>query len=181
MARRGGVSEDLLDDVRLAVGEACARAVRLHQRHGLTAAVTLELVDGDTFTVVVADHVADRGLDGEAGGMGGGVAGAAGGPSMVATLAGGPGSPGSSGGSGSTGGSGGSGPGNAAASSPARAPTPGTVTAPAQRDAGGSGVDERWASTERLGLAVLAGVVDDLRVERGDAGTRVRMRWPAGG
>jgi hypothetical protein len=35
------------------------------------------------------------------------------------------------------------------------------------------------AEPERLGLAVLVGVVDDLTVEHGEEGTRVRMSWPA--
>ena len=33
VARRSGVDEALLDEVRLAVGEACSRAVEAHQRH----------------------------------------------------------------------------------------------------------------------------------------------------
>jgi anti-sigma regulatory factor (Ser/Thr protein kinase) len=31
VARRAGVAEELLDEVRLAIGEACTRAVALHQ------------------------------------------------------------------------------------------------------------------------------------------------------
>lgn len=56
VARRGGVSEGLLDEVRLAVGEACARAVRQHERHGLPAAVTVEFTEGDRFRVAVVDR-----------------------------------------------------------------------------------------------------------------------------
>jgi anti-sigma regulatory factor (Ser/Thr protein kinase) len=55
MARRSGVGEDLLDEVRLAVGEACARAVRRHNRHGLAEPVTVEFVDRDRFSVTVID------------------------------------------------------------------------------------------------------------------------------
>jgi anti-sigma regulatory factor (Ser/Thr protein kinase) len=55
MARRSGVGEELLDEVRLAVGEACARAVRRHARHGLKAPVTVEFVDRDKFAVTVID------------------------------------------------------------------------------------------------------------------------------
>jgi len=33
VARRSGVDEALLDEVRLAVGEACSRAVEAHQEH----------------------------------------------------------------------------------------------------------------------------------------------------
>ncbi|MFL6127670.1 MAG: ATP-binding protein [Mycobacteriales bacterium] len=56
MARRSGVGEELLDEVRLAVGEACARAVRQHQRHGMTSAVTVEFVEDDRFRVAVVDR-----------------------------------------------------------------------------------------------------------------------------
>jgi anti-sigma regulatory factor (Ser/Thr protein kinase) len=55
MARRSGVGEDLLDEVRLAVGEACARAVRRHDRHGVTEPVTVEFMDQDRFSVTVID------------------------------------------------------------------------------------------------------------------------------
>lgn len=55
MARRSGVGEGLLDEVRLAVGEACARAVRLHERHGVSSAVAVEFVEGDRFRVAVVD------------------------------------------------------------------------------------------------------------------------------
>ena len=32
-ARRAGLADELVDEVRLAVGEACARAVGMHARH----------------------------------------------------------------------------------------------------------------------------------------------------
>lgn len=56
MARRSGVAEGLLDEVRLAVGEACARAVRLHERHGITEGVLVEFAEGDRFGVAVLDR-----------------------------------------------------------------------------------------------------------------------------
>jgi anti-sigma regulatory factor (Ser/Thr protein kinase) len=55
MARRSGVGEEVLDEVRLAVGEACARAVRRHNRYGLAQPVTVEFVDRDRFSVTVID------------------------------------------------------------------------------------------------------------------------------
>jgi serine/threonine-protein kinase RsbW len=56
MARRSGLPEDLLDEVRLAVGEACGRAVQLHERYGLTEPVAVTLADDDgRFRVVVHD------------------------------------------------------------------------------------------------------------------------------
>jgi anti-sigma regulatory factor (Ser/Thr protein kinase) len=56
VARRSGVGEELLDEVRLAVGEACARAVRQHERHGMSSAVTVEFIEGDRFRVAVVDR-----------------------------------------------------------------------------------------------------------------------------
>jgi anti-sigma regulatory factor (Ser/Thr protein kinase) len=56
MARRSGVAEDLLDEVRLAVGEACARAVRMHERHGIHDGVVVEFSEGSRFGVAVLDR-----------------------------------------------------------------------------------------------------------------------------
>jgi serine/threonine-protein kinase RsbW len=56
MARRSGVDEGLLDEVRLAVGEACARAVRQHERHGVQEPVTVEFIDQGQFGVAVIDR-----------------------------------------------------------------------------------------------------------------------------
>jgi anti-sigma regulatory factor (Ser/Thr protein kinase) len=55
MARRSGVGEDVLDEVRLAVGEACARAVRMQERQGVAAPVTLEFGESSRFSVSVLD------------------------------------------------------------------------------------------------------------------------------
>jgi serine/threonine-protein kinase RsbW len=56
MARRSGVDEALLDEVRLAVGEACARAVRQHERYGVQEPVTVEFIDHGKFAVAVIDR-----------------------------------------------------------------------------------------------------------------------------
>ena len=56
MARRSGVAADLLDEVRLAVGEACARAVRMHERHGIHDGVVVEFSEGKRFGVAVLDR-----------------------------------------------------------------------------------------------------------------------------
>ncbi|MGH3738790.1 MAG: ATP-binding protein [Micromonosporaceae bacterium] len=56
VARRAGVSERLLDEVRLAVGEACSRAVALHRLYGLGELVEVEMTDGDRFVVRVLDR-----------------------------------------------------------------------------------------------------------------------------
>jgi anti-sigma regulatory factor (Ser/Thr protein kinase) len=56
VARRAGVDESLLDEVRLAVGEACSRAVGLHEQHAPYEVVALALsCDGGRFVVEVAD------------------------------------------------------------------------------------------------------------------------------
>ena len=57
VARRSGVDEALLDEVRLAVGEACSRAVEAHQRHCPAEPVKIEMTDqGERFVVVVSDQ-----------------------------------------------------------------------------------------------------------------------------
>ncbi|MGW6459200.1 ATP-binding protein [Streptomyces sp. NPDC055078] len=65
VARRAGVDEAVLDEVRLAVGEACSRAVGLHRGHGITAPVRVVLTDEDkTFSIEVGDEVTGPGADG---------------------------------------------------------------------------------------------------------------------
>ena len=64
VARRSGVAESLLDEVRLAVGEACSRAVEAHQRHCPTEPIRVSLTDdGEQFQVVVTDAVPGSGHD----------------------------------------------------------------------------------------------------------------------
>jgi anti-sigma regulatory factor (Ser/Thr protein kinase) len=56
VARRAGVADATLDEVRLAIGEACSRAVALHRRHELTDLIEIEIRDDDQFTVRVTDR-----------------------------------------------------------------------------------------------------------------------------
>src|SRR5215468_3531490 len=56
VARRAGVADELLDEVRLAIGEACTRAVALHRRHELTDLIDISMSDGGRFTVRVIDR-----------------------------------------------------------------------------------------------------------------------------
>ena len=56
VARRAGVSADLFDEIRLAIGEACSRAVALHRQHGIPDLVEVTLTDGEQFTVRVTDR-----------------------------------------------------------------------------------------------------------------------------
>lgn len=64
VARRAGVDEAVLDEVRLAVGEACSRAVGLHRSHDITAPVTVVLTEEEkTFSIEVGDGVLGPGSD----------------------------------------------------------------------------------------------------------------------
>jgi anti-sigma regulatory factor (Ser/Thr protein kinase) len=56
VARRAGVAEELLDEVRLAIGEACTRAVALHRQYGLADLVLVEMSDGGNYIVRVIDR-----------------------------------------------------------------------------------------------------------------------------
>ncbi|WP_413757780.1 ATP-binding protein [Streptomyces sp. MMBL 11-3] len=56
VARRAGVDEAVLDEVRLAVGEACTRAVGLHQSAGISAPVRVSLIEEEKlFSIEVGD------------------------------------------------------------------------------------------------------------------------------
>ncbi|MFF3496008.1 ATP-binding protein [Streptomyces sp. NPDC002795] len=57
VARRAGVDEAVLDEVRLAVGEACSRAVGLHQSSGIAAPVRVALIEDEKqFSIEVGDE-----------------------------------------------------------------------------------------------------------------------------
>lgn len=55
VARRAGVSEEMLDEVRLATGEACGAAVARHRRQGITDLVRVEMSDDGPYVVRVID------------------------------------------------------------------------------------------------------------------------------
>lgn len=58
VARRAGVDEAVLDEVRLAVGEACSRAVGLHLSNRLTDPVRVVLTEEEKqFSIEVGDGV----------------------------------------------------------------------------------------------------------------------------
>jgi anti-sigma regulatory factor (Ser/Thr protein kinase) len=114
VARRSGVPEALLDEVRLAVGEACSRAVEVHQEHCPAEPVRVALTGaGERFEVVVTNT-------------------AVGGDGM------------------------------------AWPPQP----AAEQQDS--------VAAPAELGLAVIAGLADDVQVSRNGDGLSIRMSWPSG-
>ncbi|MEZ3179331.1 ATP-binding protein [Streptomyces pimonensis] len=57
VARRAGVDEAVLDEVRLAVGEACSRAVGLHRNGGIPAPVKVLLIEEEKqFSIEVGDE-----------------------------------------------------------------------------------------------------------------------------
>lgn len=132
VARRSGVAESLLDEVRLAVGEACSRAVEAHLRHcpGQPIRVTLT-DDAGQFEVVVTDAVSDaeHGMP-------------------VGTVA-----------------------------------VNGSTTVPSAMPAGfGDGFaaidgEVPLRLPDGVGLAVIAGLADDVRVAPAGSGTSVTMSW----
>lgn len=67
VARRAGLSEMGLDEVRLAVGEACARAVRRSLIGAQPSPVEMELCDDDSeLTVLVRDAAGPDSAEDEA-------------------------------------------------------------------------------------------------------------------
>jgi anti-sigma regulatory factor (Ser/Thr protein kinase) len=111
IARRTGVAEAILDEVRLAVGEACSRAVEAHRLHCPGEPVRIELRDdAGRFEVTVSD------------------------------------------------------------AAPSEEPKPYVL------EADGASVPDEMAE---LGVAVIAGLADDVEVVPGPKGMRIRMSWPA--
>jgi len=123
VARRSGIEGALLDEIRLAVGEACSRAVGVHQRNAAAQPVTLTILDeNDTFVAVVADTADEDAVTGEAAD-----------PFQVMG-----------------------------------------EDSPAPQ----GGIDDVLdVLPSGFGLAVIAGLVDDLDVVRAPSGTVVRMTW----
>ena len=132
VARRSGVAESLLDEVRLAVGEACSRAVEAHQRHCPEEPIRVSLTDdGERFQVVVTDAVQGSEHDLPAG------------VSLPA-------------GAGAEGGN-------------------GAALGVGFGSASGGSVPLRLP--EDVGLAVIAGLADDVRIAPAGPGTSVTMIW----
>jgi serine/threonine-protein kinase RsbW len=135
VARRAGVADALLDEIRLAVSEACSLAVRFHLAHAPAEPVHVRLTDSsDQFMIEVADAVARPALDL--------------GSDVTLDL-------------------------DADLDLDLDGPT---------LDADGAGgiaaTDLDLRSHERIGLAVINGLVDDVSVGYLDDGSVVTMRWP---
>jgi len=61
-ARRAGLDDELVDELRFAVGEACSRAMGLHARHAPEQQVRITVVDGPGgLTVAVTDYGPEAG------------------------------------------------------------------------------------------------------------------------
>ncbi|OBQ49349.1 anti-sigma regulatory factor [Streptomyces sp. H-KF8] len=72
VARRAGVDEAVLDEVRLAVGEACSRAVGLHRNGGISAPVKVLLTEEEKqFSIEVGDEAPHAAPGGHAPGASG--------------------------------------------------------------------------------------------------------------
>jgi serine/threonine-protein kinase RsbW len=148
VARRSGVDESLLDEVRLAVGEACSRAVEAHQKHCPKQPIRVALTDeGERFEVVVTDAAPpDAALTD--------IASAA-----VTSVEGEPGH---------------GGPAGAALRG-------GNGTAPGAAPAPGAGVAVKDGAILQLpagvGLAVISGLADEVRISPADDGTSIAMSW----
>lgn len=126
VARRTGVEELLLDEVRLAVGEACSRAVDEHRRHCPQEPIRLEMRDeSGRFDVIVTDAVPGD----EATGVDGTV-------------------------------------------------SCGQPAADARESSGGEPGRTPEFLPPGVGLAVVAGLADDVDISSTEQGVRVRMSWP---
>jgi len=161
VARRSGVQEALLDEVRLAVGEACSRAVEAHRAHCPAEPVRIELTGTDgRFEVVVID-AADRDDECEDGAAGPGSGNGLSGPSNG--LPGG-GLPRDS---------------LAGEALPADG-VPAGGLAGGGPPAEGRPDDPEALLPQGLGLAVIAGLADDVKIIRTAGGLSIRMSWPSG-
>jgi serine/threonine-protein kinase RsbW len=145
VARRAGVADATLDEIRLAVSEACSLAVRFHLAQAPQSPVELRLTElAETFSVQVVDAVQRAAPD-----VGGGFAFDLGDDEPS-----GPGSNGSA---------------------------PGVGVQDWPGFVGADGIDAiELRDHERIGLAVISGLVDDLAVEYLDSGSVVTMTWPIG-
>ena len=121
VARRAGVADGVLDEIKLAVSEACSLAVRFNLAHAPSSPVELRLIeDTTTFSVEVIDSVGRAAPDAD--------------DALAFDLA--------------------------------------------TDDDGVDSVD--LSGHERLGLAVISGLVDEVTVKYLPAGSVVTMTWPIG-
>jgi anti-sigma regulatory factor (Ser/Thr protein kinase) len=150
VARRAGVDEAVLDEVRLAVGEACSRAVGLHRSHGVTAPVRVVLTEEEkVFSIEVGDEVPGQG------GAGASVPGVRSVPD--------PSAPGVTAGT------------NTAGTNTVGTNTVGTTVGTSAVTVTDTDSDD---AEDEMGLAVISGLVDDVEVTSTETGGVIRMSWP---
>jgi serine/threonine-protein kinase RsbW len=152
VARRSGVEEELLDEVRLAVGEACSRAVEAHRLHCPAEPVRLELRDDHGRFEVVVNDTASNGKQVDrlpAAPPPGGVTGVGGDATTAGAEAAGD---------------------ETADDAAARDESVAGATAAGDETAGDD--------PDSLGLAVISGLVDDVEIAPTPDGTQIRMGWP---
>jgi serine/threonine-protein kinase RsbW len=202
VARRSGVDESLLDEVRLAVGEACSRAVEAHRLHCPGEPVRIQLSDRDgRFEVVVADAVpgAVAGAAGVQAAAGDSAAGSSGAdPAVHATAAAvtriaaatpqpGPAGAQPAGQQAAVAGAETAGATAAGTDQPAGGPQAGPAAASGSGGASAAGsasAGVQGASAANgglpadIGLAVIAGLADDVDISATGGGVSIRMSWP---
>jgi anti-sigma regulatory factor (Ser/Thr protein kinase) len=129
VARRAGVPETVLDEVRLAVSEACSLAVRLHRASAPSVPVELRMIEEERrFRIEVADAVPrERPAD-----------------DLYAPLE--------------------------------LAEDDGFGLSPTPQTSGTASADLQ--ARERIGLAVITGLVDEVQVDYLPGGAVVTMSWP---
>jgi anti-sigma regulatory factor (Ser/Thr protein kinase) len=204
VARRSGVAESLLDEVRLAVGEACSRAVEAHRLYCPGEPVRIQLSDtGGRFEVVVADAVPGAAVDAAA--MRAAVGDSAANPAARTTAAAvariaaaqpqqqpagqpaagqqpaGQPAAASSGTSGATPAVAGTGTDRAAASGAVQVgPAADSVNSSdsAAGTASGGASAANGGLPADIGLAVIAGLADDVHISVTGGGISIRMSWP---
>ncbi len=154
VARRSGVDESLLDEVRLAVGEACSRAVEAHRRHCPAEPVRIEMTDQDQrFVVTVSDHAPT-------------------GPAR-------PAAPATDSGSRDGAGYDGAGTDGAGRDGASRDGMENDGTGHDDIGYEAIGRDGGSAIPAGFGLAVISGLAEDVRVLSTSSGVSVRMSWPS--
>ena len=149
VARRSGVADSLLDEVRLAVGEACSRAVEAHRLHCPAEPVKIELTaSGGRFEVVVTDS-------------------APAGPAPVGAAPAGPAAVGAAA------------PAAGPAAGLAASQDPTGPAAAGAKLTGAAAANGHGGLQDGLGLAVIAELADDVKISRTPAGISVSMSWPS--
>jgi serine/threonine-protein kinase RsbW len=59
LGRRGGLPDELIDELRLAIGEACSRAVAIHTRAGSEEHVRVRYTEDDRGFEVAVEDIGD--------------------------------------------------------------------------------------------------------------------------